>query len=294
MDPDYIMNMDTPVSIVQQEFLFNNTLPFQVNQVACGESLIQMHTHNAVEFGCAIQGSGWLDINGTEFTMSAEDLFFIDASIPHWHYACSGSPFTIIWILLPIEALVSLLYGKADLRLFEPFIALRSGISPVIQNKPELTRITRDILHLYRDKPPDWDMLALPKILKLLVEISMHVMPALCDKKLSIRHNIQTIQNGIYYINMHYRESFSISSLAEICHLSPSRFTHLFKEVIGMSPLQYRDQSRVNYSLERMFQTQDTLNTIALDCGYSSLSHFTDVFEKLMGMPPGQYRIQHT
>jgi AraC-like DNA-binding protein len=44
---------------------------------------------------------------------------------------------------------------------------------------------------------------------------------------------------------------------------------------------------------ERLLQTEESVITIALDCGYSHIPYFNKIFKEKYGVSPTQYRKKH-
>ena len=58
--------------------------------------------------------------------------------------------------------------------------------------------------------------------------------------------NTSIIKDALDYMEKNYNSVISIKRLAELCHLSESRFYHVFKELMGVSPIQYKNNIAIN------------------------------------------------
>ncbi len=95
------------------------------------------------------------------------------------------------------------------------------------------------------------------------------------------------------YIRDHYSRSIEIGELADLTHLSVSQFERRFKKVFQISPLKHIMNVRIRAASLRLTATNDTIASIALDCGFYDHSHFTRNFRDIMGLSPRAYRQQH-
>lgn len=92
------------------------------------------------------------------------------------------------------------------------------------------------------------------------------------------------------YLSLHLGETITVKQMAELVHLSPSRFTVLFREMYGVSPYRYLLELRIERAIE-MMQTPDLrLSQIALYCGFQTVQHFSIAFRKVIGITPSVYR----
>ncbi len=82
----------------------------------------------------------------------------------------------------------------------------------------------------------------------------------------------------------------SLASLAKGSSLSPSRFSHLFKEKAGRTPMASLEELRIGRAKELLFISAKSLPEIAEECGFRNQFYFSRVFKKLSGMPPGEFR----
>ena len=78
--------------------------------------------------------------------------------------------------------------------------------------------------------------------------------------------------------------------MAELAHLSPSRFRALFREATGLSPLDYLLVLRLNHARQLMLQTGSSIGEVARAVGYEDQLYFSRIFKKRTGLSPSAYR----
>jgi AraC-like DNA-binding protein len=98
------------------------------------------------------------------------------------------------------------------------------------------------------------------------------------------------MQAVLEYVRDHYSESIEIKQLAALVHLSVSQFERRFRKVFQISPLKHIMNVRIRAASLRLTTTNDTIASIALECGFYDHSHFTRNFRKIMGVAPKEYR----
>ena len=97
---------------------------------------------------------------------------------------------------------------------------------------------------------------------------------------------------AVAYVNSHRQEMVTMNNMAQLCHLSPSYFSRLFRRELGENFINYVNRQKVQWAKERLRSGNDSVNQIALDLGYMDSSYFINVFKKFEGITPLVYR-QH-
>jgi AraC-like DNA-binding protein len=95
------------------------------------------------------------------------------------------------------------------------------------------------------------------------------------------------------YIRDHYSQTIEIQELADLVHLSVSQFERRFRKVFQISPMKHLMTVRIRAASTRLASSNDTIASIALDCGFYDHSHFTRNFRSTMGVSPREYRRQY-
>lgn len=101
------------------------------------------------------------------------------------------------------------------------------------------------------------------------------------------------IRPAIDYIHGHYSEPITLAEIAKASHLSISRLAHLFKEQMGITPIDYVTGVRIERAKELLLGTDQSCTEICFEAGYTNHSYFTRTFKALVGMTPRQFRVQN-
>lgn len=78
--------------------------------------------------------------------------------------------------------------------------------------------------------------------------------------------------------------------LAEHAGLSESHFRHMFLQAMGMSPIRYVQQRRIERARELLANTNLPIAHLASECGFVSQSYLTTCFRETYGMTPARFR----
>ena len=100
---------------------------------------------------------------------------------------------------------------------------------------------------------------------------------------------LQKIAPAIEYISQNYHKTITNDALAIHAGLSTVYFRKLFTEVMGVSPIRYVQQFRIEKAKEMLQSDYGSLSDIAQSLGYSSLYDFSRAFKKQTGIAPSKY-----
>jgi AraC-like DNA-binding protein len=101
---------------------------------------------------------------------------------------------------------------------------------------------------------------------------------------------MEWVRQSIRYIELHAAEGLSVEQLAALAGMNRNYFSTAFAEQVGMSPLQYITQVRMDKAAELLDSTSASIAEIAYSIGYINPFSFTRAFAKYAGMPPSAYR----
>jgi AraC-like DNA-binding protein len=94
------------------------------------------------------------------------------------------------------------------------------------------------------------------------------------------------VNRAIGWIKKNYTEAFSIDELAVEARMSTSALHLHFKEVTGLSPLQYQKQLRLQEARRLILSQSIDAATASFRVGYGSPSQFSREYNRMFGAPP--------
>jgi len=95
------------------------------------------------------------------------------------------------------------------------------------------------------------------------------------------------------YIQEHLDQPLAVERLARLVHLSPSRFAHLFRAEIGLAPMEYVIQRRIERARLLLARTNLSVAEVASEIGMEPFQ-FSSRFKAQTGISPRAYRNAQT
>jgi AraC-like DNA-binding protein len=83
---------------------------------------------------------------------------------------------------------------------------------------------------------------------------------------------------------------WTTEALAAEVNLSRSAFAERFTQLVGVPPISYLTDWRMQLAAARLRDTPRAIGQIAAELGYESEATFTRAFKRAMGVAPGRYR----
>lgn len=96
----------------------------------------------------------------------------------------------------------------------------------------------------------------------------------------------------IEYVQNHYGEEISVGDLADSAMISESECLRCFHGMLGITPIQYVKQFRIQKAEELLRTTDMKVADIAGECGFPDTSYFIKTFRKMKEVTPNQFRNQ--
>jgi AraC-like DNA-binding protein len=91
------------------------------------------------------------------------------------------------------------------------------------------------------------------------------------------------------YMEEHVMDSLSIDEVARHCETSVSTLAHTFKELTGVSPLQYHLRLKFELAKILLRDGSNTTTSVAEKLNFADTAHFSRTFKKMSGTSPSRF-----
>ena len=234
------------------------------------------HAHECVVIGLVESGVQSYFYRGTRYRTGPGGIFVVNAE--EAHTGESGDPNGYIYrAFYPTTALLRTLLGEhdRDFRFREPVIYDRTIWSKLRDAHLAVER---------RNSSAECEAALLEAISSLLHRNGAITPP--CGRLRAARHAIRRVCALIDADPARHR---SLSEFANVAHMSPYHFAHVFSRETGLPVHQYAETARIRHA-KTMLRQGSSIANIALDLGFADQSHFTRRYKQFEGVTPGQYQ----
>jgi AraC-like DNA-binding protein len=98
------------------------------------------------------------------------------------------------------------------------------------------------------------------------------------------------VATAVRQIQTRFDQPLRVKELAHTAGLSPYQFEQRIRKIFQLTVGQLLQKTRMEVAVQRLRDTDQSIATVALDCGYSDQSAFTRQFRQTIGLSPSEYR----
>lgn len=102
--------------------------------------------------------------------------------------------------------------------------------------------------------------------------------------------DLDRLKSVVKYVDEHFMDKITLQEMAEKEHLSIFYFSHFFTEKMGIPFYEYVNHVRIDKAVKLLTEGDDTIITIALDCGFANVTSFNRYLKRKYNCTPSKYR----
>ena len=247
------------------------------------------HIHPFMEIFFITEGNGAFQLEDSIVNVKENDLIIINPNCLHTEKSnLNDSP--LEYIVLGIGNfsinffnLNNTKFSQSDIKTYH-IINFKENSSNILN---QLNLIIDEIkLKNYKYEVACKSMLSLfiLNILRTTPSVSI-----LQNEKKNLNLECAKIKN---YLDAHYSENITLETLSTLSYMNKFSLIHTFTKQVGMSPISYLIEKRINEAKSLLETTNYSIKDIGSIVGFSNSSYFSQMFKKQTNLSPKQYRFQ--
>jgi AraC family transcriptional regulator, activator of mtrCDE len=253
-----------------------------------------LHFHNCLEIGICHSDSGIMELEGHSVPFKEGDITCVPRHLPHTTYSSANTASLWSYIFFEPEELFKNLFRSSDNNFERPMSTLKISNYILSSEKyPKVYNLVTTIIDELKQQSPYYKESVQGLLLSLYIElIRIYSKNANTSTHEEDHHLEDTviISPVLEYIYKNYAAPITIDFLADLCHLSTTHFRRKFHEIMGTSPLDFVNSTRIDEACKLLRSTEDSILSISEQVGFLSISSFNRCFHKFMGESPREWR----
>ena len=253
-----------------------------------------IHAHDYLEFVYITEGKILHTVNGLKNTVYKGDFFIIDYDTHHSYTKLGNNDCHLInCLFLPSLIDPTLKNCKS----FETLINnhLIHFNNNVLKTKPanyvfhdddgSIGIMFQTLVEEYAQKTYGYIELIRSKLIEILILTMRKII-----KEETTGCMDKTISYILDYVNAHYAQDITLTSLSHALNYSLPYLSLKFKKVMGLPFSEYLQKIRIEHSCYLLLNTDKKINEIAELVGYDDINFFHTIFKKLLASTPREFR----
>lgn len=255
---------------------------------------VPLHWHEEMELVYVKKGCGTVSVDFMPCKVRAGDIIFICPGQFHDIRQLRQESMEYENIIFPLHLLNA---SHAD-SVWETYLApiarrqaaLPLQLCPDAPEYPPIANCLDQIDDLRRTFPPAYELLIKGKLFELFFQLYDQKLVQASPEGNTKQKTLDKTRRILKYVEQHYAEPLSIEKMAQASGLSQSHFMKFFKQTFGTTFTAYLNDYRLAMASRLLLASEDTILTVAAECGFENLSYFNRVFKRKFGMTPREFR----
>lgn len=274
---------------MQITYLVKGGLPFMdFIEIEEGERNVshemnQPHSHDYYELYFLLEGEREFFIDNKMFVVPKNTLVVVP---PYSMHKTAGGPYKRINLNISVNLLSD--YEKEFLKKSSTHLAIEIE-KDYVKTVTQLLKIGADIQAESLPNKREMLLSFAKTVIFLLSRQSLRPV-AYASMSLSFDDVSSDILKIIYYINTNFTRNITLKEICNEFYLSKVTLCKQFKKFMHCSVMKYVTGLRINKAKELLIYTDDSMEEISRQCGFSSANYFGLAFKKDTGMSPFHYK----
>lgn len=221
-----------------------------------------------------------IEVEGKRFEAKAGDVFLIPAGVQHSFYHENENYITKYWFHFDFKI------GGSNYN-----ETVSAPYHYHFGTDKKLASMFRKIFKLARHNTISSNLELTSTILQMM---SYYFTTTMATESESDDEGALLIREILEYIHNNLHRNITLEELAEIAHFHPNYFVRFFKEKLGIPPVKYVNNIKIEMAKSLLETTDIPVHKVMKSVGFSDYSHFSKYFKTYSGYSPKTFRRYYT
>ncbi len=253
------------------------------------------HWHEELEIAYITEGKVTVSVNEQKYTLKAGEGIFINSGVLHAYSGKNDTETKMPNILFK----PSLIYATVESVFYQKYIKpliFSTTLSHIILNRKnpwqaEILMRAEKVFMLMDEKNYGYEFeirAVLSELLLLIIKNSSEPI----NNKVKSKAEVERIRKMLNFIQINFADNIDLQQIANSAFISRRECLRCFRHIVGMSPIQYVIELRIQKAKHLLLETDLSISDIYIACGFQNQSYFTKIFKSKTGLSPMKFRNQ--
>ena len=221
-------------------------------------------------------GEGFYTINGVKHTLKAGDMFYLPKNILVSYSSKCDNPYEYFWVGFDGDGVEKLINDI--------------GVSQTMPIKSYCDAKITTIFDSMKNEVEKHTQAGMLNFLAEFYKLLSFLLSQANKNKLPLINADNYVDSAVTYIKNNYNDGeLNVTTLSQSLGIGRSYFSVIFTEKMGVSPVEYIMQYRINQA-KILLEQGNTVTDTAFNTGFNSSANFSYQFKRMTGISPVKYR----
>ena len=251
---------------------------------ACGSEFLHLRDYNTIReegrvdylFNYITDGVGYYEANGKTKKFSKGDLLIYPPNVRQHYFFNKEDQTKTFWCHFS---------GK-----YSEMLNITTSTEPIlisIKNVSSFESAFKRLVNAFYLREPFFEKTCEGYLTVLITLVAREL--NFTESKASAINN-KRLEQVLNEMHTNFSSAIDINYYAKICNLSKTRFLHIFKERLGVSPYHYQIEIRIARAVELLESSDISISECARRVGFNDVSYFCRIFKKITGKTPSYFK----
>lgn len=257
------------------------------------EKSVEWHWQSGLELSFVVAGPVECFAGEEKMILEQGDTLFVNQGVIHRFTSHSGGVMVNFVFepefISPPGSYIHTQYVLPVLSLALPFVKLEG-------QSEEGRMVLKNLVRMHNEleiRADGWELRVKSCVLSVWNDLYAMIKEKICgnsnEKTKRDARTYVRVRRMLNYIHAHYGEELDLDEIAAATEISKSEALRCFRSGLGMTPVVYLAQYRLCRAKELLLKGEDTVQQIAVKCGFDNGSYFCKVFKKHLGLSPLEF-----
>lgn len=227
-------------------------------------------------FFLVLEGEGSVTCEQQVYHLKSGHCVWLDCRRPYSHESSADHPWSLMWVHF---------YGVQAHEFYKNYLHRGGSMVFLPSENSRYVETLQGLYDLQSGKDSLSDLLCHKHLTDLISYIFQDALPTV--QKLLVPQKFIDIQS---YLKIHYKEKITLDTLTDVFFISKYHLAREYQRLFGTTVLNDLTLIRLAHAKRQLRFSTDSIEEIALGCGFQTSAYFIKVFKKYENLTPLEYR----